>query len=216
VLSAEERRAVERRLASEPALAREVIYWEERLGGLADGVAPVAPPAHVWDRVEGALAAPAQGAATRSSVWNSLTFWRGLGIATSGLAAACIALLVYVGITAQRVPLMATLTQPQSGQPGFVATVSADGRSVNVVPAALLTADQRAFELWLITPDAPNRPRSLGLIQPGRPISLTVPPDLAGRVRGEATLAVSVEPPGGSPTGAPTGPVVAVGKLTNL
>jgi anti-sigma-K factor RskA len=31
-----------------------------------------------------------------------------------------------------------------------------------------------------------------------------------------AVLAVSLEPPGGSPTGAPTGPVIATGKLTNL
>jgi anti-sigma-K factor RskA len=30
---------------------------------------------------------------------------------------------------------------------------------------------------------------------------------------GTAALAVSVEPPGGAPTGAPTGPVVFVGKL---
>jgi len=27
---------------------------------------------------------------------------------------------------------------------------------------------------------------------------------------------VSLEPPGGSPTGQPTGPVIATGKLTNL
>ena len=39
VLGIEERREVERRLAQEPALAREVAFWEERLGGLADAVA---------------------------------------------------------------------------------------------------------------------------------------------------------------------------------
>ena len=36
------------------------------------------------------------------------------------------------------------------------------------------------------------------------------------RIAADATLAVSLEPPGGSPTGAPTGPVIANGKLTNL
>jgi anti-sigma-K factor RskA len=36
------------------------------------------------------------------------------------------------------------------------------------------------------------------------------------RVAAQATLAVSVEPPGGSPTGLPTGPVIASGKLTKL
>ena len=42
------------------------------------------------------------------------------------------------------------------------------------------------------------------------------PPDLARRLTPDASLAVSLEPPGGSPTGLPTGPVVALGKLTSL
>jgi anti-sigma-K factor RskA len=33
---------------------------------------------------------------------------------------------------------------------------------------------------------------------------------------GQAVLAISLEPPGGSTTGAPTGPVIAQGKLTAL
>jgi anti-sigma-K factor RskA len=36
---------------------------------------------------------------------------------------------------------------------------------------------------------------------------------LAQLLRQGATIAISVEPPGGSPTGAPTGPVVASGPL---
>ena len=83
-----------------------------------------------------------------------------------------------------------------------------------MVPATLLTNDPRAIELWLILPK--QRPRSLGLIQPGQPIRLTIPPDLAGRLTPDAALAVSLEPPGGSPTGQPTGPVIASGKLTSL
>ena len=65
------------------------------------------------------------------------------------------------------------------------------------------------MELWLIPSGPDQRPHSLGLIQPGQPIRLTIPPDLAGRVTPDATLAVSLEPPGGSPTGQPTGPVIA-------
>jgi anti-sigma-K factor RskA len=47
-------------------------------------------------------------------------------------------------------------------------------------------------------------------------VRINLPPDLAGRVASDMTLAVSLEPPGGSPTGAPTGPVIASGKLTSL
>jgi anti-sigma-K factor RskA len=211
VLGVAERREVERRLALEPALASEVAFWEERLGGLADAVAPVSPPAHVWSRIEAAVAAPA---ARPASVWQSLAFWRSFGIASATLAAASIAGLAYIGLVPSRQPpLMATLTGA-AGQPNFVAAVTATGNSLVIVPAALLTNDPRAIELWLVLPN--QRPQSLGLIQPGQPIRLTIPPELADRLTPDAALAVSLEPPGGSPTGQPTGPVIASGKLTNL
>jgi anti-sigma-K factor RskA len=211
VLGADERREVERRLAQEPALASEVAFWEERLGGLADAIAPVPPPAQVWSRIEAAVSSPA---ARPASVWQSLAFWRSFGIASATLAAASIAGLAYIGLVPSRQPpLMATLTGA-AGQPNFVAAVTATGNSLVVVPAALLTNDPRAIELWLVLPN--QRPQSLGLIQPGQPIRLTIPPELADHLTPDAALAISLEPPGGSPTGQPTGPVIASGKLTNL
>jgi anti-sigma-K factor RskA len=54
------------------------------------------------------------------------------------------------------------------------------------------------------------------LIEPGRPVRLEVPRDLVARITADTALAVSMEPPGGSPTGQPTGPVIASGKLTSL
>jgi anti-sigma-K factor RskA len=215
VLSAQERRDVARRLEQEPALAAEVAFWEERLGGLADTVAPVTPPAAAWSRIEAVIGGGAAGAAGGASLWQSLAFWKSFGIASAALAAASIAALAYIGLVpSARAPLMATLGGA-AGQPNFVAAVTATGNGLVVVPAALLTNDPRAFELWLI-PTGETRPRSLGLVQPGQPIRLTIPPDLVGRITPDATLAVSLEPPGGSPTGAPTGPVIASGKLTSL
>ena len=163
VLSAEERRAVEARIAREPALALEIEYWEEHLGGLANAVAPVAPPAAVWPRIEQAVGT---GSAQRGAgIWDSLAFWRNFGIGAATLAAASIAALAYIGLTPspQRAPLMATLGQ-KSGQPDSVATVAGDGTSVTIVPAALLASTQRAYELWLIPPG--GQPRSLGLVNP--------------------------------------------------
>jgi len=105
--------------------------------------------------------------------------------------------LVYIGLVpTARAPLMATLSG-SAGQPNFVAAITATGNSLTIVPASLLTTDPRAIELWLI-PAGETRPRSLGLIQPGQPIKLEIPPDLAGRLTPAATLAVSLEPPGGS------------------
>ena len=61
-----------------------------------------------------------------------------------------------------------------------------------------------------------EKPHSLGLIDPSRPVTISVPKDLLAKVNSEAILAVSIEPAGGSPTGLPTGPVIANGKLAAL
>jgi anti-sigma-K factor RskA len=216
VLGAAQRREVERRLAREPALASEVAFFEERLSGLADAVTPVAPPPDTWSRIESAISAETAGAApARQSVSQSLALWRGLTLASATLAAASIAALVYIVLVpAPRSPLMATLGG-SAGEPNFVAAVTAQGNSLVIVPAALLTGDPRSYEVWLI-PTGDTRPHSLGLVQPGQPVRLDIPADLARRVTRDATLAVSLEPPGGSPTGQPTGPVFAAGKLTSL
>jgi anti-sigma-K factor RskA len=211
VLGARERREVEQRLERESVLTFDVTFWEERFSGLTDAVTPVTPPFAVWSRIESAL----ETASRRPSIWNSLTFWRSFAIISATLAAASIAGLAYVAVfPGVRAPLMATLSG-SAAQPNFVATVTTSGNSLVIVPAALLTNDPRAFQLWLI-PAGETRARSLGLIQPGQPIRLDIPSDIANRLSPDATLAVSLEPPGGSPTGLPTGPVLATGKLMNL
>jgi anti-sigma-K factor RskA len=219
VLGAEERRAVETRMAQEAAFAREVAGWEERLGGMASYVTPATPPTQTWLRIEASLGGPiATTTQPSGSMWQSLAFWRGLGIASSALAAACIAALVYVGVTptpqVPRTPLLATLTGAQTKQPNFVAAIGADGTSLTIVPAALLTTDKRSMELWLIPQG--GKPASLGLIAASQPVQINVPHELLPHVGSGATLAVSLEPPGGSPTGQPTGEVIAHGSLSRL
>ena len=111
-------------------------------------------------------------------------------------------------------PLVAKL-DAEGGQTGFVAAVSSGGGNLTIVPASLLgPQEQKAMELWLIP--SGEKPHSLGLIDPSRPVTITVPKDLLAKVNSEAILAVSLEPPGGSPTGQPTGPVIANGKLAAL
>jgi anti-sigma-K factor RskA len=215
VLDASERGTVAQRIEREPAFANEVASWEERLGGLADEVKPVTPPEATWSRIEAAIAAPAPSPA-RGSLWQNLFFWRIVGIGSSALATACLIALAYLGTVSapDRAPLLATLGQ-QGGQPGFVAAIGSGG-SLVIVPASLLTANQKSMELWLIPTGTQARPRSLGLIAPSQPVRITVPPNLVPFVTPEASLAVSLEEPGGSRTGAPSNDIIAVGKLTNL
>jgi len=53
VLGVSEWREVEQRIAGDQIFAREVAFWEERLGGLAEGTPAVAPPASAWARNRG-------------------------------------------------------------------------------------------------------------------------------------------------------------------
>lgn len=209
VLDGVERAAAEQRIARERGFARLVATWEERLTPWAAEIPELVPPPHVWGRIAAAL--PAQE--RRAGLWQSLAFWRGFSLAAGALAAACLAALVYLGaLTQQQPPLVATIEG--SGQRQFVATIDAKRGTVAIVPAAFSADATRVPELWLIPPD--GRPRSVGLLRADAPVTLTLPAELAGFAKNNAVLAVSLEPPGGSTTGLPTGPVIGTGKLTNL
>ena len=210
VLSAAERKAFDARLAREPELRRQVEYWEQRLGGLAAEIKPVDPPPHVWANVQAALA----GRPARNRLWSNLVFWRWAALGSAALTAASLAVLMVVSRgPAPNTPLVAKL-EANGGQASFVASVDSGGGGLTIVPASGLNANERVLELWLIAPG--DRPRSLGLIEPGRAVHINLAAGLKSRLTAQAVLAISLEPPGGSPTGLPTGPVLASGKLTNL
>lgn len=217
VLSIDEHRAIETRMAAEPALGQEIAFWEERLGGMASFVKSVPPPARMWLRIEAAVSAPPPRERP-ASIWDSLLFWRLFAVGASAVAAACLAGLVYVAAIAPprqpRDPMLATLSNTQSKQPNFVAAISGDGTSLTIMPAALLTADKHSMELWLIPQG--GQPHSLGLISAGQPVRMTLPREMIAQLGAGTILAVSLEPPGGSPTGKPTGEVIAAGPLTRL
>jgi anti-sigma-K factor RskA len=92
----------------------------------------------------------------------------------------------------------------------FVASVSGDGRSLVLKPLneGQQVALNKALELWAVP--AKGAPRSLGLVSPQQATTVL----RAHLLKDTAAFAVSVEPPGGSPTGAPTGPIVSVGQLS--
>jgi anti-sigma-K factor RskA len=207
VLDAGQRRYADRLAGQDPAFAAEIRHWEERLGGLAAEVSRISPPPKLWDCIDAAL--PRR---PRRHLWNSLPFWRWSALASAGLAAASLAGVYFTALSSPRGPLVATLEA--SGQPGFVAAIDPDRNSITIVPASLTAANQRALELWVIVPG--DRPRSLGVIEPGKAVRVSVPASLTAHMQVDAALAVTLEPEGGSPSGLPTGPVIASGKLTNL
>jgi anti-sigma-K factor RskA len=208
VLAGTDRAAAQRLLERDRNLAWMVAEWEARLAPWATEIAEVAAPPQVWERIAATL--PTQK--PTAGVWQSLAFWRGLTLATSALAAACMAALIYLGNVTPQSPLVATIEG--GGQRHFVATIDAKRGSVAIVPAAFAADPTREPELWLIPAD--GKPRPLGMLRADRAVTIAIPPEFAAQTVSSAVLAVSLEPPGGSPTGAPTGPVIATGKLTNL
>jgi anti-sigma-K factor RskA len=208
VLAGVDRAAAEQRVQRDRAFARLVADWEQRLAPWAAEIAEAVPPPQMWERIAGAL--PDQ---TRSpGLWQSLAFWRGLSLATGALAAACLGGLIYFGTLTQPQPLVATIEG--DGHRHFVATIDTKRGTVAVVPAAFSADATRVPELWLIPPD--GRPRPVGLLRADAAVTITMPAELAALAKDNAVLAVSLEPPGGSTTGLPTGPVIATGKLTSL
>jgi len=211
LVSESERRLLDTRVANDPAFARLVEDWSGRLQPLADELTPLSPPQHVWD----AIAAKIEGAPSPAPkrLWDSLFFWRSM----AGLAgAAALCALVMLGIEqAGRTdqPLVVAL---QSANAGMILLARVEpGTSRLVVGGASFPLESdRVPELWVIPGD--GRPRSLGVIDRTQSSSITIPRALTIFLQAGSTLAVSDEPVGGSPTGLPTGPVIATGKLQKI
>jgi anti-sigma-K factor RskA len=73
----------EQRMMGDFGLRQEVAAWERRLGPLLDTVEPVTPPAAIWRKIERRI--DPQPAQERTGIWDSLNFWRNLGMATASL-----------------------------------------------------------------------------------------------------------------------------------
>ena len=210
VLNAERHAEAQARIARDRAFAAQVAAWEDRLTPLTEDVAPVAVPSHVWRRIEVALFGPEP---QKRGLWDSLPFWRWLGAGASATAAALVAVVLTMS-PPQTGPSLVAALQASSSGPSYV--VKVDGASGNLVirPVAASPDASRVPELWLIPAD--GVPRSLGLIREAAETTIEIPQDLASLAGPDASLAISLEPQGGSPTGQPTGPVIAAGKLQKI
>ena len=102
------------------------------------------------------------------------------------------------------------ILQKDPASPAFEVTVDLDRRELSVRPVAATPPPGKAYELWIID-NRLGAPRSLGVIGDDRRGESLAGYDRA--VVADATYAVTVEPPGGSPTGQPSGAPVFVGKL---
>ncbi|MEK1890614.1 MAG: anti-sigma factor [Phyllobacterium sp.] len=208
VLAAEERREAARRIETDPTFARLVTRWQEYFGALDDGFEPVSAPHYIKGQVDHRLFGT-DAPTLAMPLWTSLAFWRGLALAALVLA--------MIGFGRD-------LIQPPSSPAQFVASMVADNSPVRTVAVydeqtkrlkvTVVAGDMppdRSLELWLIA--GSEAPVSLGLMKSPQVTEFTLPQAVAAKLRDGTTLALSVEPLGGSPSGAPTGAVVAAGTV---
>lgn len=200
--------AVQDRARHDAPLSLRIAWWRDQLTPLAERGA-VDPPAVVWHGIQRSLAANDNPPAPANR-------WRSAAIAAMSVAAA---LVVYIGVVPPPqptvvtrtvnapAPMVAMLTGAHAVQ---VALVVDDQGHVRTNPASL-DAGKGDPELWVIPAD--GTPRSLGIFDSHGRSAHAVAPAMRPLLTEGYTFAVSLEPKGGSPTGSPTGPVVATGKL---
>lgn len=216
VLSADDRRKVEARLASDRNFAAMVTRWQNNLSTFDEAYDPVAPPARTFAAIERRLFETATPAATpaRAGLWQSLALWRGLALAS-------LAVVAIMGAFMQGL-----FSSPSGGRP-LVAEMTGKGISVDLVarfdresgqlrvtPVAAQQAEEKSLELWLINGDNPAV--SLGVLPQTGEGEIIIAPAMRGKFAEGSVLAVSIEPSGGSPTGSATGPIIALGKARDL
>lgn len=215
----EDRIRAERLMSSDPDFAAEVARWRGRLEPLADELESTAPSRDLWGRIEQLIGGSSDNVVR---LRRQVTTWRAATAAISALAASLAVVLLIprqaiappptVAVRPAAAPMVAMLGDERQNMK-VVATYNPSASELVLAVVGDMPADPRhSHELWVIPSD--GKPRSLGTMPASKQAHMALAEALAGLLQQGATIAISVEPPGGSPQGSPTGPVVASGALT--
>lgn len=207
----------EQQMRQDPELAAEVARWQEAFAQLDNQLVPVVPPSSLWKRIQLQLPPkPLPQEPVNETPLAKTDTGRRFNRAYLGwAAAACLAVLLLVpklwesaGLKARATPVavLANSAATSSGQ--WVVMASSQLLTITPLQAARVASD-RSLQLWVIP--AGGKPKSLGLLSSDTPTALAFN-DI--QVDSGSTLAISLEPKGGSPTGQPTGAVLYSGRIT--
>lgn len=225
VLTGEERERVAERIETDAAFARLVDDWQARFAPLNEGYQEAHPPAALKGSLDRRLFGEAPGSQARArahtgadrataGLWNSLAFWRTL---SAGSVVAMLALAAFFAVRPPQPqpphPLIASL-RAASSDVHFVALYDPVKGTLALSHVSGARKRGRDFELWLIAKG--DGPRSLGVIPRGGSSVLRPKTGFAKEFAEGASLAISLEPAGGSTGPGPSGPVVAAGKIRKI
>lgn len=207
------RRRFERWQRDEWHVASRVRAWEARLIPLALGLPPVAPSPELWQSIEariGMTDASRAAAVPRRAPRPILR----------ALAAALVLCAIFAGgyvAWHMTEPLrLQTVATIKGAQGPLVWSIELDSRGERLRASALPGAAAQpghSFELWALPPGK-GAPVSLGVLPDAGQLERTLSVAQQAALASASQVAVTLEPTGGSPTGAPTGPVLYVAPLT--
>lgn len=220
VLAGAELARARAREATDADFARDVARWRGRLAPLHDEVLAVTPPAGLWTRIERAVGG--KPAANDNDLNRAVKRWRAATAVMTAVAACLAIVLIFQGTPGQPpaqppaatralTPMVAMVGDKQATKV-MVSWDPAARQMVLAVAGGLPNDGKHSHELWVIPQG--GVPRSLGTVALDKQSHKRLAETLASLLQQGATIAISVEPRGGSPTGAPTGPVIASGSLT--
>jgi anti-sigma-K factor RskA len=199
LLSGDELTEARTLLAEDRDFARSVADWEVRLASLAEDLPPETPrPA-----VKTELLATLFPEPTRGSFWQGTRIWQAVS-ALSLLALAGFVLFDDDGVPETGGPLYSAEIAAEAGDFRVIALVDKSSEEVILTRTQGAAPEGRILQVWAHGPGEPAM--SVGLWPDGETVRLPLPPTIAA-VEGVLTLGVSEEPPGGSPTGSPSGRV---------
>jgi len=185
--------------------------WEVRLAPFAESAPPINPSPQVWKRIALRLGLDATRRVERGPWWMRMGFWRGFAVASFVAALGLTLALTQLAVAPTAEPIVVVLAAPDQ-PPALVATMERDSRTMTVkVVGGTPVPQDRSLELWMLPQGA--APRSLGVVPSTGVGRVTLPalPDVA--LANVPALAISLEQRGGSPTGAPQGPVLYTGRV---
>ncbi|OAT32850.1 hypothetical protein M975_1289 [Buttiauxella brennerae ATCC 51605] len=189
----------EKRLAQEPELAQQLGRWQTLLAPFENTTQQQIPPERVWKKIQ--LSLPPQKTAP-------LWYWNYLGWALAAGLAAIILVPYFTSRSPELAPLV-VLNSSDAAKEQWVVNADRERKTLQLVPVQPREiAASNSLELWAIPSGA--KPISLGLVNAHEATELTAA-NVA--LSPGTTIAISLEPQGGSPTGQPTGPVIFSGTL---
>lgn len=198
-----EAQAVQTRARTDATLSLRIAWWRDQLAPLA-GEAEIAPPDHVWSRINATI--PGNDNPDTARPWKWAT--GGMGLVAAGLLAMVVTRPPAPTPIAPTAPMVAAL----AGEKGAVVAASYDAATGKLVIApTVLDPGKGDAELWII-PEG-GKPVSLGVVNAKATETHNVPAERRALMQPGATFAITQEAKGGSPTGEAQGPIVAAGKI---